>query len=295
MEYTKGGMALFGYVTPDVPELKVKEHGLYRAVYCGLCRSMGKNVTAASRLSLSYDFVFLALVRLALSGETVTLSSGRCLAHPFRKRQYAEETASLAYAAKASGLLTYHKLKDDIADRHFFPSLPSRLLLPAASRMRKKAALPDLDEKISSSLASLSALEKGETDDASPDRAASLFGSLLGDIFAEGLTGNEEKIAREIGFHVGKWICLADAADDFEKDKKTGAFNPFLAEGAPDPDRLYCAMQSELRAASLAAELIDFPDPAIAAIIRNILYLGMPRRAGRILKRTDKERNPGTE
>ena len=283
---------MFGYVTPDVPELKVKEHALYRAVYCGLCRSMGTNVTAASRLSLSYDFVFLALVRLALNGESVTLSSGRCLAHPFRKRQYAKETPALAYAAKASGILTYHKLRDDIADKHFFPSLPSRLLLPAASRMRKKAALPGLDAKIASSLAALSALEKGETADATPDRAASLFGGLLGDIFAEGLTGSEEKIAREIGFHVGKWIYLADAADDLGKDRKTGAFNPFLAEGTPDPDRLYDAMQLELRAASLAAELIDFPDPPVASIVRNVIYLGMPRRAERVLKRTEKERNP---
>ena len=285
---------MFGYVTPDVPELKVKEHALYREVYCGLCRSMGTNVTAASRLSLSYDFVFLALVRLSLSGETVAFSEGRCLAHPIKKRQYAKETPALAYAAKASGLLTYHKLRDDIADKRFFPSLPSRFLLPAASRMRKKASLPDLDAKISSSLASLSALEKGASSDASPDRAASLFGGLLGDIFAEGLTGAEEKIAREIGFHVGKWIYLADAADDLEKDRKTGAFNPFLAEGT-DPDRLFNAMQLELHAASLAVELIAFPDPAIASIVRNVIYLGMPRRAEQVLNRTAKERNPVTE
>ncbi|MCQ2425234.1 MAG: DUF5685 family protein [Lachnospiraceae bacterium] len=285
---------MFGYVTPDVPELKVKEHALYRAVYCGLCRSMGTNVTAASRLSLSYDFVFLALVRLSLSGETVSFSEGRCLAHPFKKRQYAKETPSLAYAAKASGLLTYHKLRDDIADKRFLPSLPSRLLLPAAARMRKKAALPDLDAKISASLASLSALEKGASEDASPDRAAALFGDLLGGIFTEGLTGNEEKIAREIGYHVGKWIYLADAADDLEKDKKTGAFNPFLSEGT-DPERLYNAMQLELHAASLAVELIAFPDPSVASIVRNVIYLGMPRRAEQVLKRTAKERNPVTE
>ena len=29
---------MFGYVTPLVDELKVKEHIFYKSVYCGLCR-----------------------------------------------------------------------------------------------------------------------------------------------------------------------------------------------------------------------------------------------------------------
>ena len=33
---------MYGYVRTHAPELKVREQEYYRAVYCGLCRTMGK-------------------------------------------------------------------------------------------------------------------------------------------------------------------------------------------------------------------------------------------------------------
>ena len=54
---------MFGYIKPQIPELKVKEHELYKATYCGLCRAMGKRTGCMSKMTLSYDFVFLVLLR----------------------------------------------------------------------------------------------------------------------------------------------------------------------------------------------------------------------------------------
>ncbi|WP_283129067.1 DUF5685 family protein, partial [Allofournierella massiliensis] len=31
---------MFGYVTPEKPEMKVKEFESYRAMYCGLCKQL---------------------------------------------------------------------------------------------------------------------------------------------------------------------------------------------------------------------------------------------------------------
>ena len=61
---------MFGYVRTMDSELKVKEHELYKATYCGLCRSMGEVCGGSSRLTLSYDGVFLSLLRtiVCLSG-----------------------------------------------------------------------------------------------------------------------------------------------------------------------------------------------------------------------------------
>ena len=67
----KGGENMFGYVRPYTPELLVKDNELYRATYCGLCRTMGKTTGKLSKLALSYDFVFLALLRFAVRGEKV--------------------------------------------------------------------------------------------------------------------------------------------------------------------------------------------------------------------------------
>ena len=62
---------MFGYVTPYESELRVKEQLFYKSTYCGLCKTMGKRVCNESRLTLSYDIVFLALVRFLLTEEKV--------------------------------------------------------------------------------------------------------------------------------------------------------------------------------------------------------------------------------
>ena len=62
---------MYGYVRTHAPELKVRQQEYYRAVYCGLCRTMGKCTGQCSRMTLSYDFTFFALVRMALTGERI--------------------------------------------------------------------------------------------------------------------------------------------------------------------------------------------------------------------------------
>ena len=77
---------MLGYVRTDAQELRVREHQYYRALYCGLCHRMGKCTGQCSRMTLNYDFVFLAAVRLALTGEKPSVKKQRCVAHPFRSR-----------------------------------------------------------------------------------------------------------------------------------------------------------------------------------------------------------------
>ena len=130
---------MFGYIRTDTPELRVRENEYYKAVYCGMCRAQGKCTGQCSRMTLSYDMVFLALLRLAISGENPTIKSGRCIAHPFKKRPYLDFCDSLAYCAYASALLVWGKTSDDISDEKGLKRLKARLTKPLARRMRKKA------------------------------------------------------------------------------------------------------------------------------------------------------------
>ena len=68
---------MFGYIKTYPPELKVREQESYRALYCGLCREMGRCDGQCARLTLSYDFVFLTLVRLSVTGEAPTFRPRR--------------------------------------------------------------------------------------------------------------------------------------------------------------------------------------------------------------------------
>ena len=77
---------MFGYIRVRESELRVRELSLYRAAYCGLCRSLGRECGQVSRIYLSYDLTFMALVRAALAGETFRVGEHRCPVHPARKR-----------------------------------------------------------------------------------------------------------------------------------------------------------------------------------------------------------------
>ena len=48
---------MFGYVTPDKGEMKVREYECYRAVYCGLCMQLKADYGFVSRMLLNYDLV----------------------------------------------------------------------------------------------------------------------------------------------------------------------------------------------------------------------------------------------
>lgn len=267
---------MFGYITPTYDELKVKEHVLYKSLYCGLCKTMAKNC-GESRLTLSYDMVFLALIRLALTNEVPTVKNRRC---GLSKRPVIEPCDSLRYCSKAGALLAYHNLADNVRDSRGIRKLFSRVPVLLASRMRKKAALPELDALIGNRLSELGELEK---QDSTPvDMLAECFGKLLSEVFACGLDGTNARIASEIGFHVGKWIYILDAADDFTKDKNNGEYNPLEKI---DTEALRCALSYELGKASAAVGLIDFTDGGIKNITENILYLGMPHKVDTVLSK----------
>ena len=284
---------MLGYIRTDSPELRLRDGECYRAIYCGLCRQMGKCTGQCSRLSLSYDFAFLAVFRMSLTNEKMELQKKRCLVHPFKKRNMAIDSPSLAYCADASAILTYHKCRDDVNDEKGFKKLralvASGFFSPAYRRAKRRH--PTLDSTVSSLLQELRAYEKDTTAPPSADTPASIFGNLMASVLSEGLEGVEARIAKTFGRAIGHWIYLIDAADDYRDDLKSGSFNPFV--------RLFGAEMTEENAQSVALSLkryladaenafllIDnFPTPEMREILCNILYLGLPKVADRILQK----------
>lgn len=268
---------MFGYVRAKREELTVRQDTFYRAAYCGLCKEMGRCTGQCSRLTLSYDMVFLYLVRAALRGMQPATKKGRCLLHPFRCKQIVQSDEELSFAARVSALMTYGKLCDDLADERGMKRFCKRLARPFFAKAKKRAALDELYKQVEAHLQALSALESEKLP--SVDAPAEVFGNLLGDVFAYGFTGADAKIAREIGFRTGRFIYAADAADDIDEDLKSGNYNPFLllyGGDLTDEQRKTAemAMQFDLTALAAAIDLID--NHPLLPVIRNIIYLGMP-------------------
>lgn len=267
---------MFGYVRARRADLLVRQDALYRGIYCGLCREMGRCTGQCSRLTLSYDMVFLYLVRASLQGITPQVRQRRCALHPFRRRPMVESDAELRYAAKVSALLVYGKVCDDLSDERGAKRFFKLLARPFAARMKSRADLESLYREIEARQNELYALEAEKLP--SVDAPADCFGRLLSAVFAYGLDGDARTIAAAVGFRTGRWIYAVDAADDIDDDAKNGAYNPFIllyGDSVDEKQRelIASAMRIDLCEIANALELAE--DSELIYIARNITERGM--------------------
>lgn len=285
---------MLGYVRCATGDLLVKHHALYQAMYCGLCNSIKKNAGRSLLPFLSYDFVFLALIRLLASEEEVAFEKQFCLLHPWKnKRQRTKDNAALRYASQTALFLTYEKMRDDLLDRDssFFRralvTLWSPFLRRACKRVvRKDPSLKPLYDTVSASMEEGRELEKKN---ASLDEMCTSFSRCLSAIFSFGTDERTARILSSVGEHLGRFIYTVDAIDDLESDEKKGAFNPILlqygsAEKArehfPELDLVLSYYISQMK---LALDLLE-GDAALRAVCENIVCLGLTRSAGNIMK-----------
>lgn len=288
---------MFGYVKPVKAELLMKEYDFYRATYCGICRAMKKHTGALSPVTLTYDSVFLALVRMLYIDDTAFGAKlRRCIAHPLAKRPMLEENDALVYTARAFAILSYYKLLDDKKDRDVGGRVAKFAIKPVVSRANSLAGLPELERTVADRLAAITSLEEASCP--SVDQPAAIFGDLLGEVFAYGLEGRDRLVTYECGYHLGRFIYCADAAEDYEKDRASGSYNPYVLTygGAELTDEhratVKCALLLECRAIESAVNLLPTEGrDNIANIISNIIYLGLVKRI-EFLDPETKENNP---
>ncbi|MBQ7375194.1 MAG: hypothetical protein IJW61_04415 [Clostridia bacterium] len=275
---------MFGYVKPDSAELRVREYDFYRATYCGICRAMQAHTGVISSATLSYDSVFLALVRMLYTkDEKFEAEMRRCIAHPLKKRPMLKENDALIYTAKAFAVLTYYKMRDDLSDEGGAKRVLVSAARPVVSHAVSLADMPELERIAEEKLSAITALERENCESA--DRPAALFGELLGEIFAWGLSGSDRTVTYQCGYALGKFIYCADAAEDYYKDRSSGSYNPYLLMyggrdlTAENRATIKCALTLECQNIERAVDLMPFEHrETIEEIIKNIIYLGLIKR-----------------
>lgn len=272
---------MFGYVIPFMPELKVRDKELYQSYYCGLCRALG-SYGAGSKLSLSYDTTFAAVLLSGLTGKEPEFDMRACALHPSRGRTpFVRTDGILDLCAGWSVLLARYKLLDDAGDGR--PIRKAALPLFARGVRRAKKAYPEAETVLEEGLAALAEVEKKP--ECSVDEAPMLFGSLLGKLFSTcPLVPAEQKpVMEELGRKLGGFIYTADAWDDREDDEKRGCYNIFLRSELSDPRGTCAAMlDMYINSAVLAYDLLDIR--ANKPLLDNIMYMGLARRAAEVLE-----------
>ena len=83
-------------------------------------------------------------------------------------------------------------------------------------------------------------------------------------------------------YNLGRWIYLADAWDDRQKDEKRAAYNPFLMAGT-DQEAASFLLYISLSEAEKGYDLIDFAGDH--GLIDNIVRLGCRYRTEQLLNK----------
>lgn len=267
---------MFGYVLPQTAELRVREWHAYRAYYCGLCKELQREYGFLPRMLLNYDLVLPALLADGAAGQAAPMRPERCIANPAVRRPMCAGSAGLRLAADALVLTAYYKLCDDVADEHFGKRLAAGALRWLLRPQAAKAAAhrPALDDVMRTQTAAQQALEQRKSQSA--DEAADPTARMTQAIFAEAVPGS--RAAARMGLFVGKIIYYLDAAEDFEKDVHSGAYNVFALQGlsraqaVAEAQRLCRMCAGE---AALAYNLLQ--TGPCREILDNIVFLGLPQ------------------
>jgi len=271
---------MFGYVTVHIAELTKDQRKRYNAVYCGICRQIRLRFSSLSRLGLSYDMAFLALLLMSLYEPEEQSGKRACGLHPVFPKPWVDNEY-IQYAADMNVMLAYDNAQDDWQDEK---KLSARFLAHIFGKNRAELMkrYPRQCEAIVQCIEELSRLEKENCPN--PDLPAGCFGRLMGEllVYEEDLWASD---LRQLGAALGRYIYMADAAVDYRQDKKKKQYNPFLAMGmAEDWDAweqyLVLAMSRATRAYE-RLPLVQDKD-----ILDNILYSGVWLQYRRRQKKT---------
>ncbi len=272
---------MFGYVTTYEPELKIREYETYRSYYCGLCHTLKKQHGRMGQLSLSYDMTFLVLLLTGLYEPQDHTFSSRCVIHPGKKHTFRTNTFS-SYAADMNILLYYDKCMDDWTDEKKL----SRFLYALSIRRHFRQVIRRYPEKAAVVQEKLRLLSEAEfRQEENLDVVSGLFGEIMAEMF---IYKNDEwtDTLKRCGYYLGKYVYLADAYEDLEKDKEKGNYNPLIRLSLKPDFDTYISQLLTMLMSECTKAFEHLPILQDVEILRNILYIGVWKRVNAVKEKT---------
>lgn len=285
------GGHMFGYIRPLKDDLKVREYEQFKTCYCALCHTLKSAYGPLPRFFLSYDFTFLSML-LWDEGELPETRCGRCAASPINKKKYCLPTKALKISAGYSVILSWWKLQDAIMDEGCFGKIRAGIFSVLTKRAYNKAAAktPDFAAAVADRLKRLGELEKDNI--TSLDETAEQFASITASMADHVEEDAGRRALKQLLYHTGRFIYILDAINDLEEDYRAGRYNPVAARfnisggilGDEEKRALDLTLRHSVNMIGTAYELL--PKNVWTPITRNIIYLGMPEAAKRVLEGT---------
>lgn len=284
---------MFGYVLPDKPNMLIKDFNFFKAYYCGLCKAIGGEYGQRARFATNYDSTFLLAFAHSVLGVEPQFQEEGCILNPLKKRQSITASALAKEVADITVLLTYYKADDDVFDEGGLKKRAARLLLKQAKRKAVKRQ-PVIDKIISDSYLRLRKLEQENSSEI--DVVADCFAGMLSGVVGHLLGGSATKEVCALSYNLGRWIYLADAVDDLEKDAAGGRYNPIIAMLGPftSKQRYLKENAAELEfllytAYNAVVDYYNLIDVKVGeGVLSNIIYLGLKNQTEIILEGAEK-------
>ena len=274
---------MFGYIVPNMQTLPKDRQQRFRAVYCGLCRTLRARHGLPGGATLSYDMTFLVLLLNALYEPEEQTGEERCPVHPLKKQAYVDSPV-MEYVADVNVMLSYYKFRDDWSDDRSVPAAAGAGLLKAAYR-RAADARPDKRDAIESWLAEVRRIESAGIEEIDPPMNAT--GAMLGELFAWRDGDPWRDALRTIGDGLGRFVYFMDAYDDLPADVRRKRYNPLKPLREREDYEELCHSALLMMAADATQAFEQLPILLDADILRNVLYSGLWSRYVQIQKKRE--------
>lgn len=265
---------MFGIAVAALSSLSEEEKERYQSAYCGLCQALKQEYGQVGRTTLSYDLTFLELLYNSLYEPLQENGQMRCPTHIKKKVAYTLTPFSY-YCASLSIALAYHKCLDDIADDNSIKAwVASRALKGSYKKVREE--IPAHCEIIEEAMSVIRIIEKSS--DASPDAASIVFGEMLAFCF-ECVPGHFPDLwssdLSDLGYWLGRFIYMMDAAVDLKDDMQSGSYNPFARMDVEAADSGFMRDILGVLAGKAASAFEKMPIVENVHLLRGILYQGV--------------------
>ncbi len=277
---------MYGYVVPIKNELGQGDFGLYRAFYCGICKSTGKMFGQMPRFTTNYDMVFLSVLLHDYTKQEVRFSNEGCILSP-RKKTIVLGNCLFDKIVAANIILSYNKALDDVTDGG---GVKKRAALRMLKKHYKSAAamLPEIDAIVTEQYAKLREYEKQNF--SGVDRVADCFADMLGRIGAFLAQTQEENFVKLL-YNVGKFVYLADAVDDLDDDFKKKRYNPLIARFGNYTSRKQFISDNRAELTFMLASAVNraiecfngMVFTGASDLLKNILYKGLRSKCDELL------------
>lgn len=213
---------MYGYLNYKKTKRIDKISRMYKCYYCGLCHALKRHYGMIATLFLSYDLVFASI---ALSqGESKIDIKPTCCTYKSRRRISSEYDSDYwKHMATVSIALVYSKLLDNYFDN---PTILAKISLRAFTLWSRKAQKnnPELFDNLRQSIYSIVDAEHSQ-------EGFAVQSNLTAKMVSEAFCGYEiecDNDTKTFLHTMSEWLCLVDALDDYEHDRKRKKYNPLI-------------------------------------------------------------------